>query len=248
MIAQVYESSERSNKIIQRMERSTQKETSTITLNDALYGPDYKQSTYVALMVILFHELVGDSAILLYSTEIFKRMESYNTDGSSNMISPRTGTIIIGVFNLLAHIPAVYLINRLPRRTLIIGGHIMIAVCHLMIGLFALGDNDWGVILFMVLFIVTTVITNGPIIWLYVSEIVCDAALGLCLSLLWGVILLLSIMTYPLMAILTPQGVFWLFGLASLGGAWFAKANIRETMHLNDKEKKMLYQPDLPIF
>ena len=42
MIAQVYESSERSNKIIQRMERSTQKETSTITLNDALYGADYK--------------------------------------------------------------------------------------------------------------------------------------------------------------------------------------------------------------
>lgn len=29
------------------------------------------------MAVIIFHELTGENAIMLYSTEIFKRMESY---------------------------------------------------------------------------------------------------------------------------------------------------------------------------
>lgn len=31
----------------------------------------------VAVCVIIFHELTGENAIMLYSTEMFKRMESY---------------------------------------------------------------------------------------------------------------------------------------------------------------------------
>jgi hypothetical protein len=97
----------------------------------------------------------------------------------------------------------------------------------------------------MLIFIVTYIITNGPIIWLYVSEIVVDAALGLCLGLLWSVILLLSIFTGPLMeSFLKPTGLFWIFGLASFAGAWFVHTRVRETSGLSDREKKMLYLPE----
>ena len=198
MIRLVYDCHiERPNRIIEYIETSSTEDTSGVTLREAIKSPDYKRSTYVALMVILFHELTGENAIMLYSTEIFKRMASYQD--ADNTISPRAGTILIGFFNLLAHIPSVYLIKKLPRRTLLVWGHVIIAICHIMVSIFAASTNDLGVIVMLIFYIVTYVIANGAIIWLYVSEIVVDSALGLCLFELWLIILLLSLFTAPLM-------------------------------------------------
>lgn len=203
----------------------------------------YKTGTIVALAVIIFHEMTGENAIILYSTEIFKKMASYQ-DGE-NSISPRTGTMLIGVFNLLAHIPAIIMIKRFSRRSLLITGHLIIGVCHVFVAIFSASSNDGGVIVMMLLYMVTYVITNGPIIWLYVSEIVVDAALGVCLFVLWLVILLLSLFTSPLMdSFLKPTGVFLIFGLSSFFGAYYAWKHVKETSNLSDKEKKMLYIPE----
>lgn len=51
----------------------------------------------------------------------------------------------------------------------------------------------------MISFIGTYEISNGPIIWLYVSEVVVDSALGLCIATLWGVVLIESLTTNYLM-------------------------------------------------
>ncbi len=121
----------------------------------------------------------------------------------------------------------------------------IIAVCHIFIGIFAATTNDLAVVIMMSIFMVAYVITNGPIIWLYVSEIVSDAALGFCLFVLWSFVLLLSLSTNFLMeSFLRPQGVFWIFGAFSLGGAYFNYQFAKETHGLSDKEKKTLYSKD----
>ena len=79
------------------------------------------------------------------------------------------------------------------------------AVCHLLVGIFTAAKSNGGVLTMIIAFMIIYVITNGPIIWLYVSEIVSDAALGFCLFVLWSFILLLSLVTNSLMNILTPQ-------------------------------------------
>jgi hypothetical protein len=110
------------------------------------------------------------------------------------------------------------------------------------VGAFAASTNDLGVVIMMSLFMIVYVITNGPIIWLYVSEIASDAALGFCLFILWTFVLLLSLTTNFLMeSFLRPQGVFWIFGAVSLGGAFFNYHFSKETKGLSDKEKKTLY-------
>lgn len=168
-------------------------------------------------------------------------------EGGKGGLTPRQGTILIGVFNFLAHFPAVYLINKLPRRVLLWGGHIGMAVCHLLVGILTAAKSNGGVLTMIIMFMIIYVITNGPIIWLYVSEIVSDAALGFCLFVLWSFILLLSLVTSPLMKALTPQGVFWLFSVISLGGAWFTYYYAKETQGLSDKEKKTLYAQDYDV-
>ena len=243
MIKQVYDSNEHGNAIIDHIEMSSQKETSSVSLKDAITSPHYRRATFVALMMIVFHELTGENAIMLYSTEIFKKMSSYK-DGYA--LEPRTGTILIGVFNLLAHIPAIYLIKLLPRRILLVTGHLIMAACHILVGAFAAGSDDIGVIVMMIIFITTYVITTGPIIWLYVSEIVVDSALGVCLFTLWSMILLLSLFTNVLMeSFLRPEGVFWIFGISSLFGAWFNYNYVKETSTLSDRGKKSLYMQSM---
>jgi hypothetical protein len=82
MIKQVYAPSEKPNHVIEYIETSSQKDTSNISIREALTNPLYKKATLVALTVIIFHEMTGENAIMLYSTEIFKKMASYQ-DGEN---------------------------------------------------------------------------------------------------------------------------------------------------------------------
>ena len=117
-----------------------------------------------------------------------------------------------------------------------------------MIGMFALSSFDWGLILFIVFFMIAYQVANGPVMWLYSREIATDAAFATCHSASWATILALSLLTYPVMLAVKGQGLFWIFALIALAGAWYTNKNVRETSNLNEKDKKRVYQPDLPLF
>jgi hypothetical protein len=59
MIKRVYDEEERPNRILDYIEVSSRKETSTVTLKDCFTIIEYKRATIVALLVIVFHELTG---------------------------------------------------------------------------------------------------------------------------------------------------------------------------------------------
>jgi uncharacterized membrane protein len=91
----------------------------------------------------------------------------------------------------------------------------------------------------MIAFIFFYAIMNGAVSWIYMSEVACDSALGLGVGTLWGTVFVLTLTTNFLMnSALKPQGVFWLFGVISLGGAVYCQIFIKETKGLNDIEKK----------
>lgn len=67
------------------------------------------------------------------------------------------------------------------------------AATHISIAIFDIKHNDWGVLISMIAFLSIYQIANGPVIWLYSSEVVVDTALSICLLFLWGTVLLLSL-------------------------------------------------------
>ena len=77
MIKRVYSKNEKATSVMDYIEQTSRKETSQITLKDCFVNVEHRRATMVAMAVIIFHELTGENAIMLYSTEIFKRMESY---------------------------------------------------------------------------------------------------------------------------------------------------------------------------
>ena len=80
---------------------------------------------------------------------------------------------------------------------------------------------------------------------MYCSEVAVDVVLGFVGFTGYFVIFLLTLSTEFMMdsEFLKPQGTFWLFGFISLiATVWFYLV-VKETKHLNDKEKKTLYVP-----
>ena len=76
-----------------------------------------------------FHELSAINAILLYTNQIL-------SEASGGKLSPRMGSDAIGVINLIAASCAVFTAKTFSRRFLFIWGHIMIGICHILVGLF----------------------------------------------------------------------------------------------------------------
>ena len=78
--------------------------------------------------MMMIHEMTGINAIFLYSNKIL-------AEGGSTTISPRTGTQIIGVVNLLSSATAIWSAKTFSRRTLLIWGHFLMGLCHCAVGL-----------------------------------------------------------------------------------------------------------------
>lgn len=81
----------------------------------------------------------------------------------------------------------------------------------------------------------------GPILWLYLAEILPPQGLGIAVFLNWAVVILISLLT-PLMIPWSKVFTFAMYsGLAVLGGI-FVMIFIKETKGKSKEELKKLYQ------
>lgn len=99
-------------------------------------------------MIIVFSELTGFQAIMLYSNIIFSGILS----GGNATITARQGTYIIAAVNFIASFISIGTVRIAGRRTLLLGGHFLVALCHLLIGLFIILGSGHGVIFMTCLF------------------------------------------------------------------------------------------------
>jgi hypothetical protein len=111
----------------------------------------FVRASYVSLMIIVFSELTGFSAIMLYSNSIFTEIF-----GKNGAISPREGTFLIAAVNFFASFMSIATVRAFGRRSLLLFGHFGVGLCHLFIGLFIALDYGVGVIattcIFMVIY------------------------------------------------------------------------------------------------
>lgn len=135
-------------------------------------------------------------------------------------LTPRQGVYLVGIFNLLASLMATWTVKKFGRKTLLVWGHIGIALAHSGVAAFSLWGVDIGVLIMILSFLVIYLNTSGPISWIYASETTIDAAMGICLLVLWGTVFILSLIC-PIMMnphSIGPTGSFLILaGLSVLG-------------------------------
>lgn len=129
--------------IARHMFRNVQKQTASITVEQAFCSRAYRAGSGVSLFIMSLHELTAINGVLLYSNTILEDI--------GGPITPRVGTYIIGVINFISSICSLYSAKAFSRRFLFISGHFTMGLSHLAIGFFILiGEGAYAIIAILV--------------------------------------------------------------------------------------------------
>ena len=131
----------------------------------SLFSRRYRLPIFLAISIGLFNQLTGINAILYYLNDIFANA------GFSN-VSANVQAVVIGAANLLATLLGISIIDKLGRKTLLLTGAAGCSACLAGVA-FLFGRNQHLTLLLplLVAFIVFFAISQGAVIWVYISEV-----------------------------------------------------------------------------
>jgi predicted MFS family arabinose efflux permease len=185
----------------------------------------------IGIVLGIFQQLTGINSIMYYGTQLLQRAGF----SSSGAVIANT---LNGLFSLLGITVGILLINRIDRRTMLLGGFILIAFFHILVGACALflpegAVKSYLILVFVVLFVFSMQGTLGPLVWLVLSEIfplkIRSFAMGLCVFVLWMADAGVTFGFPPVVASLGIASTFFIFAAIALLGIAFTAVFVPET-------------------
>ncbi|MBX9877555.1 MAG: sugar porter family MFS transporter [Candidatus Obscuribacterales bacterium] len=132
---------------------------------EPLFNRRYMKPILLALSIGIFNQLSGINAILYYLNDIFAQA------GFSKMSSDLQA-VAIGLTNLICTLAAMTVIDRFGRKPLLLTGAIGTAFCLFGVAaVFYTHQHQAMLLWFLVGFIAFFAISQGAVIWVYLSEI-----------------------------------------------------------------------------
>lgn len=130
-----------------------------------LFSRMYRKPIFIALAIGILNQFSGINAILYYLNDIFAQAGYSSTSASAQ-------AVIIGTANLLFTLIAMLLIDSAGRKFLLFIGSLGTAACLLGVGLvFASGQHRAALIWLLVVYIAFFSVSQGTVVWVYLSEI-----------------------------------------------------------------------------
>lgn len=205
----------------------------------ALFSKSMRSVLIIGLVVAVFQQWSGTNVIFNYAQEIFQAAGYGISDVLMNIV-------VTGIANLLFTFIAIYTVDKLGRKTLMLIGSIGLAGIYALLGLcYFLEFQGFIMIIFVVLAIGFYAMSLGPITWVLLSEIfpnrVRGVAMAVCTAALWIASFLLTY-TFPFLNKgLGTGGTFWLYALICFAGFLFVMKRIPETKgkSLEELEKEL---------
>ena len=195
----------------------------------ALLRPAPRRALVVAVGLAVLQQLVGINTVIYYAPSIF---ESAGMQSDGARLAATAG---VGAVNMLATFIAIWLVDRVGRKPLLVAGLIGMAASLAVLGVAflragtagaAAGANGMGAVTLacLMLYIVCFAFSMGPIVWLMISEIFPLGVRGLGTSLAagsnWAANFLVAITFLSLLDALGAPMTFGLFaalGVVTLG-------------------------------
>jgi sugar porter (SP) family MFS transporter len=199
-----------------------------------MFSARFRPGFVVAIVMALMNALVGVSAVIYYSTDVFRAAGIGGTNGAE------IASLAVGGVNFLAAIVSVVLTDRFGRRPLLSIGLVGIAVCLAAAGFILVrpGAGQGGVLVAAILgYMAFFAISAGPLAWLLLAEVLPGSirarAAAIATAANWGANLLITLL-FPLVvgtpAVSAHVGMaFWFFGVLTLGFLLFVRLRVPET-------------------
>jgi MFS family permease len=170
---------------------------------------------------------VGINTIIYYAPIVTGYSGIATSSGTGSLI----GAMIVGVVNVVATIVAIFLVDRVGRRPLLLFGTTGAMLTLIAAGLlFMAGAKQHGTFLLIdiLLYIVSFAIGLGPVYWLMASEVFPTRLRGAGSSIStvgnWSANLIISITFLTLMNTIGRPFTFWIyavFAAIQIAFAWF---------------------------
>ena len=189
-----------------------------------------KPTRYVVLTGIalaVFQQLCGINIVFNYTSTIFASV-------GANVNRQLLETVLIGFVNLAFTLLAMWQVDRLGRRPLMIAGALGLCVLYIVLSIALKERWNPGWVSILVLFSIATYATSlAPVTWVLIAEIfpnnIRGTATSVAVASLWGAYFIL-VFTFPILAEkLGTYGPFYLYAAICFLGFLFCMKNIKET-------------------
>ena len=140
--------------------------------NQPLFSRRYRIPVMLAVTLALFNQFSGINPILYYLNDIFAK-------AGFSKVSSDLQAVAIGATNLLFTIVAMSVIDKVGRKKLLILGSIGTFVCLSFISLLFFTGRHQNLLLWpLVGFVAFFAVSQGSVIWVYISEIFPNSVRG----------------------------------------------------------------------
>ena len=132
---------------------------------EPLFQRKYRLPIFLAISIGMFNQLAGINAILYYAPQIFQY-------GGFTSLSGLRQSVLLGAMNFCATLLAMSVIDKLGRKSLLLIGSVGTAVCLAGVAaIFSMRSHQADLVWLLVGFIFFFSISQGAVIWVYISEI-----------------------------------------------------------------------------
>ncbi|NGX49207.1 MAG: putative metabolite transport protein CsbC [Candidatus Anoxychlamydiales bacterium] len=232
-------------KILKKIEVNTSKSEVVLEKRSSKKMGSWKQLFHKSLRpaliagigISIFQQITGINIVIYYAPKIFQLA------GIESATSAILATMGVGVINFLMTIVALWLIDMVGRKPLLIVGLIGMS---LSLGVLGIGflETTKATSVISIVSLMTYVsffaISLGPVAWLIISEIypmgIRGRAMGIAIFANWTCNYIISLTFLTLIDFLGKSGTFWFYALIGLFGLWFVIKKIPETKGKEFKE------------
>lgn len=193
----------------------------------AVFEKSVRPAVLVGITLAVFQQFCGINVVFNYTSTIFASV-------GSSLNQQLFETVSIGIVNLLFTLFAMWQVDRLGRRPLMLIGSLGLSVLYIALAFLLQSHAAAGLVSILVLLAISTyAISIAPITWVLISEIfpnkIRSEASTVAVVSLWGAYFIL-VFTFPILAkVLGTYGPFYLYAVICFCGFLFIKTKVKET-------------------
>jgi MFS family permease len=173
-LKQIYMKEEDCEEMINDYEKDYQKTIKKVGLK-SLLGPKYRFRLFISVIIMIAQQTSGIDALLMYADELFLK----------NVASKKTATFytnLIGLTQVLSGFTAIFVIEKLGRKKLLLLGLLFITACLIFIATFYYFKLFFPVIYFFIFFTFCNGVSTSPVCFIYASDILPEIGVSLSIS------------------------------------------------------------------
>lgn len=181
----------------------------------------------IGIVLAVFQQFCGINVVFFYAPDIFART-------GASVSSQLLQTVAVGAVNLVFTLVAMWLVERVGRRGLMLFGSLALAACYVVIGYLMRGEGHSALLLtFILLAIASYAVSLAPVTWVLISEIfpnrIRSEGVSVATLFLWLACYILTL-TFPvIMKRMGGYAAFWIYAGVCVLGWLFVRYRVPET-------------------